>query len=64
MENTIKDEAFTQMAGGLETPKRANAKNENSRAIQREERDQDGKKILGSEVKGTAFIILERRGLY
>ena len=58
MENTIKDEAFTQMAGGLETPTRANTRNEGSGAIQGEKRDQYGKKVLGSEVESKAFIVL------
>ena len=41
MENTIKnDETFTQTAGGLETPTRANDRNEASGAIQGEKRDQ------------------------
>jgi len=58
MDITIKNEAFTQTAGGLETPTRANARNEGSGAIQGEKRDQDGKKVLGSEVEGKAFIVL------
>ena len=58
MDNTIKNEVFTQTAGGLETPTRANDGNEGSGAIQGEKGDQGGKNVLGSEIEGKAFIVL------